>query len=338
MQTFALPQVEASKALIERVNWELLSPAPFADGKVASLKKEIAAGTEASLDLPDGPGAVRALELRLETADAKERERALRSVIVKLTFDDKTTVWVPATDFFGTGVGINALNSWYRNVSAEGVMRCRWVMPYSKSARVILENLGAQLVKATLEATTSPWKWDDRSRYFHSTWRNEVGLKTSPVTDWNYICITERGVYAGDSLALFNSAPTWCGEGDEKIWVDGESFPSHIGTGTEDYYGFSFAPQGIAQTPFANHVRIVNIETQGWNILSRTRQLDGIPFSRSLQFDIELMSWNPTTLNYAATTHWYAFAGATSNVLPQPKEAVLPIPTLAEVQAGGAKS
>lgn len=96
---------------------------PFADGKVASLKKEIAAGAEASLDLPGGPGAVRALELRLETADAKERERAPRSVIVKLTFDYKTTAWVPATDFFGTGAGINALNSWYRNVSTEGAMR-----------------------------------------------------------------------------------------------------------------------------------------------------------------------------------------------------------------------
>ena len=338
VQTFALPQVEASKALIERVNRELLAPVPSADGKVASLKKEIAAGTEASLDLPGGPGAVRALELRLETADAKERERALRSVIVKLTFDDKMTAWVPATDFFGTGAGINALNSWYRSVSTEGAMRCRWVMPYSKSARVTLENLGAQPVKATLEATTSPWKWDDRSMYFHSAWRNEVGLKTPPVTDWNYIRITGRGVYAGDTLTLFNSAPTWYGEGDEKIWVDGESFPSHIGTGTEDYYGFSFAPQGIVQTPFANHVRIDDPKTQGWNIMSRTRQLDGIPFGKSLQFDIELMSWKPTTLNYAATTHWYAFAGATSNVSPQPKEAVLSIPTLAEAQAAGPKS
>ena len=30
---------------------------------------------------------------------------------------------------------------------------------------------------------------------------------------------------------------SWWGEGDEKIWVDGESFPSIFGTGTEDYFG-----------------------------------------------------------------------------------------------------
>jgi len=333
VQTFALPQVEAARGLIDRANRELEAPVPFAGGKVASLKKEIAAGAESSLDLPGGQGAVRALELRLEFGDPRELERALRSVIVKLTFDDEMTAWVPATDFFGTGVGINVLRSWYRNVSADGTMRCRWVMPYAKSARVTLENLGTQPVKATLAVTTSPWTWDDRSMHFYAAWHHESGLKTQPVRDWNYIRISGRGVYAGDSLALFNPIATWYGEGDEKIWVDGESFPSHVGTGTEDYYGYSYAPQGIIQTPFSNHVRTDKYMTQGWNVMSRTRQLDGIPFGKTLQFDIELMSWKPTTLTYAATTYWYAFPGATSNIPPQPKEAALPIPTLAEPMA-----
>ena len=76
--------------------------------------------------------------------------------------------------------------------------------------------------------------------------------------------------------------------------------------------------------------------TQGHSTVTRTRNLDGIPFRRSFQFDIELISWKPTTLTYAATTYWYAFPGTTSNVSPQPREAALPIPTLADAIAANA--
>lgn len=331
--TFTLPQVEASRTLIDTVNRTLESAPTFSTGKVSSLNRVLAVGANVSLDLPAGASAVRGLELRLETENLKEVERSLRSIIVQLTFDGEVTAWCPATDFFGSGVGINELRSWYRTVRTDGTMECRWVMPYAKSARVSLLNVGTEPVKATLQATTAPWKWDERSLYFHAAWHFESGLKTPPPTDWNYINITGRGVYAGDSLALFNTVPTWYGEGDEKIWVDGESFPSHLGTGTEDYYNYSYAPQGIIQTPFANQVRIDEKRTQGWNVMSRTRQLDGIPFRQSLQFDMELISWKPTTLTYAATTYWYAFPKTVSNIKPQAKEAALPIPTLAEARA-----
>ena len=95
--------------------------------------------------------------------------------------------------------------------------------------------------------------------------------------------------------------------------MDGESFPSHLGTGTEDYYSFSYAPMPVHQTPFCGEPRIDQPMTQGHNTVTRTRNLDGIPFRRSLQFDLELISWKPTTLTYAATTYWYAFPGASAN-------------------------
>ena len=335
VMTFALPQAEAAKNLIDEVNRNLSSPVAIAGGEVGSLNSELVAGAEATLDLPAGSSAVRCLELFLKTSDFKEVERAQRSLIVKLTFDGEETVWCPATDFFGCGVGINEVRSWYRDVSTDGAMRCRWVMPYAKSARVTLQNVGTQPLKATLHATTTAWKWDDRSMHFYATWHYEAGMKTPPYRDWNFVSITGRGVYAGDSLAIYNPVATWYGEGDEKIWVDGESFPSHMGTGTEDYYNYSYAPKPVHQTPFANLVREDQPMTQGWNVMSRTRQLDGIPFRQSLQFDMELMPWKLTTLIYCATTYGYAFPGATSNVVPQPKEAAAPVPTLAQAQADG---
>ena len=48
---------------------------------------------------------------------------------------------------------------------------------------------------------------------------------------------------------------------------------------------------------------------------------------------MELISWKPTTLTYAATSIWYAFDGCETNLKPQPKEANLPIPTLAQARA-----
>jgi len=332
VKTFALPQVEASRGLIDQVNRTLSSPPQIAAGKSAALNATLAAGAEASLDLPPGSGAVRDMELLLKTDEPVEVERALHSIILKLTFDDEMTVWCPATDFFGTAVGINALHSWYRSVGTDGAMRCRWVMPYQKSAKITLCNVSSQPVKAALRATTSQWAWNQRSMHFHANWHQEAGLKTPPVSDWNFIKIAGRGVYAGDSLAIYNPVATWYGEGDEKIWVDGESFPSHMGTGTEDYYNYSYAPKPVHQTPFSNLVRMDQPMTQGWNVMSRCRLLDGIPFRKSLQFDIELMSWKPTTLIYGATTYWYAFPGATSNIKPQPEDAALHVPTLAEAK------
>lgn len=332
VKTFSLEQVEASKSLIEKVNQSLASPPHTAEGTELAFYESLRGGAEVSLGLPNGPNAIRSLILNLESDETKELERTLRGIIVKLTFDDEVTAWCPATDFFGTAVGINELRSWYRDVERNGTMSCRWVMPYQKSAKITLLNAGSQPVKASLKATTSSWLWDDRSMHFHAAWHYESGLNTPPASDWNFIKIRGRGVYAGDSLAIFNPVSTWYGEGNEKIWIDGESFPSHMGTGTEDYYGYSYAPKGIIQTPFNNQVRIDEKRTQGWNVMSRTRQLDGIPFREALQFDMELISWKPTTLIYGATTYWYGFPGATTNLKPQPDAAALPVPTLAEAQ------
>ncbi len=336
VQTFSRAALEASRPLIEHVNKTLLSPPEETQGQSLSKESELAAGGELALDLPPGPAAVRFLELCVPGGQSAPSERALRSLVLQMRCDGEATVWCPASDFFGSGTGLTPVQSWYRTVRADGAMACRWVMPYRQDARLALLNLAPQPIKISLRATVGSWSWDERSMHFHSVWHYETDLKTPPHRDWNFATISGRGVYVGDTLALFNPIATWYGEGDEKIWVDGESFPSHVGTGTEDYYGFSYAPQPVHQTPFCGEPRIDQPMTQGHNTVTRTRNLDGIPFRRALRFDIELISWKPTALTYAATTYWYAAPGATSNVEPQPREAALPVPTLAEAIAAAA--
>jgi hypothetical protein len=333
VETFTRAALEAARPAVERANRVLAAPPDEPKGHAAAMDAKLDARGAQSLELPPGPAAVRRLELRVPAASS---EHALRALTLQMTCDGLATVWCPVSDFFGSGVGLNKAANWYRTVGADGTLVCRWAMPYQRSARIALVNLAEQPIDASLRATMGSWAWDDRSMHFYTAWHYEADLKTPPSRDWNFVTLAGRGVYVGDTLALFNPVATWYGEGDEKIRVDGEAFPSHIGTGTEDYYGYSYAPQAVHMTPFCGEPRIDQPMTQGHNTATRTRNLDGIPFRSALAFDIELIAWAPTTLAYAATTCLYAFPGVKLNVAPQPREAALPVPTLAEAIAAAA--
>jgi hypothetical protein len=110
--------------------------------------------------------------------------------------------------------------------------------------------------------------------------------------------------------------------------VDDDTFPSTLGTGTEDYYNASWAPNPVYQEPFANHPRIDEPHGQGNNVYTRTRVLDAIPFETSLKFDFEIITWKDSRVDYAATTYWYGIPGAKSNIGPQLEEAARAILSL----------
>jgi hypothetical protein len=117
----------------------------------------------------------------------------------------------------------------------------------------------------------------------------------------------------------------WWGEGDEKIFIDGESFPSHVGTGTEDYYGYAWCRPEFFEAPFhAQPTGTGNLDG-GFSVNSRYRSLDALPFSESIKVDMELWHWRSTRMNYAPATFWYARPGAKWNVEPDPKTAARPV-------------
>ncbi len=180
-----------------------------------------------------------------------------------------------------------------------------------------------------MTAWTERREWSDRSLYFHCNWHSQAKILSRPEQDWNFADVQGRGVLVGDVMSVFNPIPSWYGEGDEKIWVDGESFPSILGTGTEDYYNASWAPNPIFQTPFSSQPRIDEPRSQGQNVYTRTRNLDGVTFTKSLKFDFEITTWRESQVDYATTTYWYGAPGARSNLEPQPDEARRPVEVLA---------
>jgi hypothetical protein len=299
------------------------------------LEGSIAPSKERSITIK-GPKAIRSLEFRLEADDLAQ---ALRSTVIKIEFDGSATVWCPIGDFFGTGYHIRPHSTWYTNVSSDNTLSCYWIMPFKSQAKIQLLNLGSQPVRITRGRVFSgPWDWDGRSCYFHAAWKQWAGIETQSnektkdrgAFDLNWITVEGRGFYVGDALTLFNTANTWWGEGDEKIYVDGESFPSHIGTGTEDYYGYAWCKPNFFESAFHAQPSGDGNLKPGFTVNARYRSLDAIPFDKSIRFDMELWHWARTVMNYAPATFWYAQPGATWDVKPNRKEVKRPVPRSVE--------
>ena len=333
VKTLARSDLDASASVINRVQQTLSAPTggdlPIRR-QVPLQTRELAPGAAMQMTL-NGPAAVRLLPVLINTRDARDLPQALRSTVISMICDGEMTVWCPVGDFFGSGVGLNPYRDWYREVDRSGLLRCAWVMPFGKSCRIELKNLGEQPIDATLGPIgVGDWAWDERSMLFHATWRQEYPIQTrrqEGTCDWNFVEVAGRGVYVGDTLAIHNGCGAWWGEGDEKIWVDGESFPSHFGTGTEDYYGYSYGDRGVFfQGPFQAEPRWEGNRNRGHVTNTRTRSLDTIPFTKSLKLDLEIWHWEATTMAYAAASYWYARPGATCNRPPEANEAARPIP------------
>lgn len=331
VETFSREVLEKARPTLGTVSRTLLEAPSTQMGNEVLLRKSLPPKGQEGISLPHGPAAVRLLELRLETEEPSQLEQALRSTVIRMVFDGEETAWCPVGDFFGSGTGLNPLHNWTRTVREGGFLTCRWVMPYQGSARVALLNLGRHGVEADLRVLVGPWAWDDRTMRFHANWRCQNRLPTRPFSDWNLLTVWGQGVYVGDTLSVFNPVPDWWGEGDEKIWVDEEPFPSHFGTGTEDYYGYSYGSTALFQGPFSNQVRCDGPGNQGHTVVTRTRVLDAIPFTRSLRFDLEIWHWADCEVSYAATTYWYALGEVTHNREPQMEEAAAPIPQVSDL-------
>jgi len=144
---------------------------------------------------------------------------------------------------------------------------------------------------------------------FHAWWKGTLKLKTRPMSDWPVLRGEGRGRLVGTSLVVRNPVKQWWGEGDEKISIDGEAFPSTFGTGTEDYFGYAWCSTERFCAPYHAQPRCDGPGNRGWTSLNRFHILDDIPFEKSIRFDMEIWHWDDCVLGYATTAYWYAEPG-----------------------------
>jgi len=202
-------------------------------------------GAACSFRINERNRAVESLTLRL---DATDTVSALRNTRVRISFDGHETVDIPAGNFFGTGYAINPYRTLFSSTDASGSMVFRRLMPFREAFTLTFLNESSDTIGIEAVIKTTPYRWDRYSMYFGASWHEYRDMETAGSEntggsgkhyDLTFVGIEGTGVYAGDAVTVFNTADAWWGEGDEKIYVDNEIFPSSIGTGTEDYYGYA---------------------------------------------------------------------------------------------------
>jgi len=267
----------------------------------------------------EGPAVICQIEATL----VSEGERAIgRKVSLRVYWDDETepSVWAPLADFFGESFGDSPFASLPLGMRT-GEWYSYWRMPFRKKAgfvvtseakkpcRVILR-VGFQKVPDLPLSTT----------YFHAKWRRERECATF---DYPFLECTGKGRFVGAALFVDNVHGGWWGEGDEKIYVDGEKFPSFFGTGSEDYFGDAWGIRYFVN-PF--HGCPMPDPVQRQQVCYRWHIFDSVPFQKQFKITIENYSATEAVRNdYASMAYWYQMPGGTDFFKPVPVEERIPL-------------
>lgn len=304
IQTFTIEDAVSLQAKTREISNTLMQPKTYTENPITTAER-LAVNTTLKMELPSGEKAIRSISFQVSGIDSINYASLMRGLIVNISFDNTQTVRVPLSDLIGAGMGAPAVHSYYLEADGKGYVKLRFVMPYRRQSRIEIENISEYAAHLNIEACISDWKWYANTLYFHAGWKQENGLETNRGLDYNMGTLKGRGVFKGDMLSLYNHSPRWYGEGDEHIWVDNDTFPSHFGCGTEDYYNTTFAPIHVYFNPFGGAPRADDEASKGYNTFVRTRNLDVIPFNEHLKFDFELISWDGGQVDYASTLFWY---------------------------------
>lgn len=241
--------------------WQARGTSPYgrSPSPMTSATLDIAPGTSREITVA-GAGALRVLKVKPLglPEDHIAQEDALREMALSLFWDGeaKPSVWAPLGDFFGTSPGLNPFRT--RPLGCvDGTFYSHWYMPFAEGMRLMISNDGAVSRQVAVELETIPlepaaaakllrfcaaWHADDFTGLDAARFMHKRGDRWP---DWPLLAVKGRGRFVGMTQHIWKFGGWW-GEGDEKFFVDGEKFPSTLGTGSEDYIGYAWA----AEPPF----------------------------------------------------------------------------------------
>ena len=269
-----------------------------------------------SLTVPAPEGGGRLTELRLATSERAPEK--LSSTTLTLAFDGDETVSAPLVAFFGTSPDIVPYRSLPMIIEPDGTLVCRFPMPFRKRAVVRISRKGAGAAELHGSVTVDAAAFDAASLLFRATWRPRAVIRTRPFQDWHIATLEGTGQQVGTLLDVENPpGVAWWGEGDEKIFIDRESFPSLFGTGTEDYFGYAWSQAETFAHAYHAQTRAPAGSFGGLFSMNRFLVLDPVPFKRSLRFDLEIWHWTDTSIAADAILYWYARPGARDDRPPR---------------------
>jgi hypothetical protein len=335
VRPFSKDDLAGLKDKIEQTGAILSSPKDRLrfEGRNHEAMVELAPGASGGLFSFTGERAIKKLSLEVR---AKQVDEVLGRTLLTMSWDNNShAVAAPLGDFFGASPGAPELHSLPTTiVPLENGARlvARWTMPFSEGARIYLHNQSGERLRVRAAAVTEDWAWDRDSLYFHACWREKNDLATRPWSDMTMLEAHGKGNFAGLVMNVRNPMELfWWGEGDEKIWVDDDEFPSIFGTGTEDYFGYAWCVQYFK---FTHAYHGVPVPTDEWLIFPQALPLpfiweaisnstdkkavvsqyrwhfpDVIPFEERIKFDMEIFHHRNTKIDVNATSFWYGRPG-----------------------------
>jgi hypothetical protein len=227
-----------------------------------------------------------------------------RTLVLRAYWDDATdpAIEVPIGDFFANGWGRFAqVSSSMIAANPHGGLNSYWPMPFRRQARLTVENLGDVDAELYYQVTYESELDVDGLGYLHAQF-----CRNNPLPEGNTHVLIDRvaghGHYVGTYLAWAANSPGWWGEGELKIYLDGDvEYPTICGTGTEDYFGgawsFDVPGRGYAEysTPYLGMPQVIRpdgfYQSQQRFGLYRWHVLDPIHFASDVRVEIQALGW-----------------------------------------------
>ena len=302
---------------------------PYVNSAKASQEEKtltIQAGKTESISL-SGARAIRALKVTpLELPEDKiVQEDILRELTFSIFWDGETSpsVWSPLGDFFATSPGLNPFKTLPMGC-IENTFYSYWYMPFANGMKMIFTNDGKAARKLKVELETVPLEKAAAEELlrFSAAWHSDdlTGLDAKRFIhgqgdrwpDWPLLVVEGKGRYVGMTEHIWKFGGWW-GEGDERFFIDGEKYPSTVGTGSEDYIGYAWAadPPFITFDSALAAVSRLKPDAEEDTSVCRFHVCDDLPFTKSFQGFIEVMpNGNCRPCLYDTCVYWYAEHGA----------------------------
>jgi len=248
-----------------------------------------------------------------------------RFQILRIYWDGEATpsVETPVGDFFASGWGKHGqISSLAVAVNPGSAFNSYWTMPFRKSCRMTITNVGTKDVTLYYQITYALTEVPEDAAYFHAQFR-----RVNPLPYKGVYTILENvkgeGHYVGTHLAWGVKNNGWWGEGEIKFYMDGDTdFPTICGTGTEDYFcgSYDFENQETHRyeeftTPYTGLSLVTRpdglYQSQERFSLYRWHIMDPIRFSQDLRVTIQALGWRsdgtylPLQDDIASTAFWY---------------------------------
>ena len=325
VETFSLKQLEENSQLVKKTAEILENPEKLLlnpkDYNTLSATNTLQPGSSFSFssDSSKNNEIIYNFECKILKGDL---ENSLRGCLLEVTFDNmkEPAVQAPLGDFFATAPGLNKFKSLPLGVLGNGTMYCHFLMPFKKKCSFKFTNTTTNEISLTYNILLAPYNWTERSQYFFAKWRAWFDYPTRPQVDLDLFSCKGKGKYVGNMFQISNPVPNWWGEGDEKVYIDGEKFPSIFGTGAEDYYGYAYCWCEPFSHAYHNQVRVDGPANFGHSCVSRFHFLDAFTFDKSIKFDFELWHHANTKVSIASTVYWYGDKNCKDNFSDIKKE------------------